>query len=352
MVHADINNLMICPPQVKGFLSILNSCPMCHEPCRKSSPALGDAAPSGESSSRSPRLLRAGLATLAVACALAWGCNPGLSLEGIRSQQEAGEFATTVEPLRKLLEVTPDDPELNHLYGLALLGTRRPDLAIWPLRKAARHPDWAIEGGLLLTRALLRGGSPEDAVEAANRVLGLAPDRVDALRLLIEARMASRQHEEMLEDTERLLALEPGDLQALMARLAALLGLERVDEAEQALAAARGAMADREDKSEWRARLCAASATFAKEKGDAVGAEAQWSDCLEQFPGEEMVVFGGIEFFGERAQPARGLEILRRALDENPTHLPFIEALAHRLGASGHSAEAEDLLRAATRDGV
>jgi tetratricopeptide (TPR) repeat protein len=289
---------------------------------------------------------------LLVACALAWGCNPELTLEDIHSQHEAGDFATTVETLRKLLQASPDDPELNHLYGLALLQTRRPDLAIWPLRKAASHPDRAIEDGLLLVRALLRGGSPEDAVQAANRVLGLAPNRVDALRLLIEARMASRQHEEVLEDAERLLALEPGDLEGLLARLAALLSLERVDEAEQALAAAREALDHREGEPESRARLCAASATFAKEKEDAVGAEAQWNDCLEQFPGVEMIVFGGIEFFVERGQPARGLDILRRALDENPTHLRFIEALAHRLGASGRGAEAEDLLRAATRDGV
>ncbi|HEY5657482.1 MAG TPA: tetratricopeptide repeat protein [Myxococcota bacterium] len=287
-----------------------------------------------------------------MACALAWSCSPELGLEGIRSQQEAGQFAPTIEPLRKLLESTPDDPELNHLYGLALLQTRRPDLAIWPLRKAAQDPDRAIEDGLLLARALLRGGSSEDGVEAANQVLELAPDRVDALRFLIEARLTSRQHEEVLEDAERLLALEPEDPQALIARLAALLSLERVDEAEQALAAAREAITDREGEPDWQPRLCAASATFAEEQGDAAEAETQWNACLEQFPGEETIVFGGIEFFGERAQPARCLEILRRALDANPTHLPFIQALAHRLGASGHSAEAEELLRAATRDGV
>jgi tetratricopeptide (TPR) repeat protein len=292
------------------------------------------------------------LAPWVAAFALVCGCGPEARLDDIRIQQEAGQFAPTVEPLRKLLEATPDDPELNHLYGLALLGAGRPELAIWPLQKAAQHPDRAIEDGLLLARALLRGGSPKDAVEAANRVLGLAPERVDALRLLIEARLASRQHEEVLEDAERLLAVEPQDPQALIARLVALLNLERVDEAEQALAAAEEMIADRDEEPDWRPRLCAASATFAKEKGDLAGAEAQWNACLEQFPGEAAIVFGGVEFFGERAQPARGLEILRRALDANPTYLPFIQALAHGLGASGRSTEAEELLLAATRDGV
>ena len=55
-----------------------------------------------------------------------------------------------------LLEATPDDPELNHLYGVALLGARQPELSICPLRKAAQEPDRAIEDGLLLCQALLR----------------------------------------------------------------------------------------------------------------------------------------------------------------------------------------------------
>ena len=32
-------------------------------------------------------------------------------------------------------------------------------------------------------------------------------------------------------------------------------------------------------------------------------AEALWNDCLEQFPAEEVVVFGATEFFTERRQP-------------------------------------------------
>ncbi len=298
------------------------------------------------------RFLRSKLCLLLVVPALAGGCAPEAGIEDVRGLQEAGHFAASIEPLRRLLAESPDDPELNHLYGLALLESRQPELAIWPLRKASQHPDRAVEDGLLLARALLRGGSPADAVEAASRVLEIAPTPTAPLRVLIEARLAAKQHEEVLEDAARLLDLEPDDPQALLARLVALLNLDRADEAEQTLAAARVALEGEEGAGEWRGRLCAASATFLKEKGDVAAAEPAWDECLEAFPTDQVVVFSAVEFFTERSQHARSLEILRRAHEEAPTKLEFIEFLARGLAASGRSEEAEQLLLAATTDGV
>ncbi|TFG91601.1 MAG: tetratricopeptide repeat protein, partial [Myxococcales bacterium] len=292
--------------------------------------------------------LAVGIALAGLAC----GPDPEARLAEIRVRHEAGEFEPTLEPLRELLKTTPDDPELNHLYGVALLGSSQPELAIWPLRKAAQDPDRAIDDGLLLGLALLRGGSAADAVEQAHRVLALAPERVDVLRLLLKARLDAKQHEEVLKDAARLLALEPDDPDALMARLQALLSLDRADEAEQTLADLRAAAKNRPDDNPWPPRLCAATATFTKEKGDPDAAEELWNECLEEYPGEEVLVFGAIEFFAERPGQPRAVEILRRAHEVAPTHMPFLEALAKRLAASGESAQAEELLRAATRDGV
>ncbi|MBW2693030.1 MAG: tetratricopeptide repeat protein [Deltaproteobacteria bacterium] len=283
---------------------------------------------------------------------LACGSDPEARLEEIRSQQGLGEFAATVAPLEELLEVSPDDPELNHLYGVALLGVQRPELAIWPLRKAAQDPDRAIEDGLLLSQALNRGGSAADAVEQLLRVHELAPDRVDVVRLLLNARMSAKQNEEALETAALLLALEPDDPEALVLRLAALLALERGDEAEQALAAFGEAVEDLPADSSWRPRFCVGSATFAKERGEVEAAEAAWEDCLARFPGDDSVVSAAIEFFAERSDRARVMEIVRNAHEAKPTHLPFVEALANHLGATGKTEEAEQLLRdAANRDG-
>jgi len=283
---------------------------------------------------------------------LACGFDPEAQLEEIRHQQELGEFAATVGPLRELLEDSPDDPELNHLYGVALLGVQQPELAIWPLRKAAQQPDRAIEDGLLLGRALLHGGSASDAVQQVLRVRELAPDRIEVIRLLLQARLAAKQNEEVLETAALLLTLQPNDPDALMARLVALLSLDRADEAEQTLAVFRKAVDELPGENEWRPRGCAVMATFTKEKGEDEAAEAVWEDCLEEFPGKEIVVFGAIEFFAERSNYQRVQEILRSAYEAEPTHLSFVGALANQLGASGQTEQAEQLLRAAaTRNG-
>ncbi len=287
-----------------------------------------------------------------VAFALVGGCRPEAQLDDLRRFQQRGRFAETIGPLRERLDEAPDDPELNQLYGRALLQTGQPALAIWSLRKAAQDPDRAIDVGILLVRAILAGGSAEDGVVAANQVRELAPDRVDVMRLLISARLKASQNEEALVDVERLLELKPGDSAALISRLVALLTLDRADEAEEALAEIGEAIKNLEDGYEWEPRVCGGTATFMKEKGDPEAAERLWNDCLEQFPAEEMIVFGGVEFFAERSQPRRATEILRRALEAEPTQLAFIEALARRLNLAGENAEAERLLLAATEDGV
>jgi tetratricopeptide (TPR) repeat protein len=292
------------------------------------------------------------VAVVAVALALAGSRDPALQLDDIRNYQKTGRFGVTIEPLRERLKETPKDPELNHLHGLALLMTGQSSLAIWSLREAAQDPDRAIDDGILLVRATLVGGSAEDAVLAASRVLELAPENVDAMNLLIAARLKARQNEEVLADVERLLELKPDASGAKISRLVALLNLDRADEAEEALAEISEAIKSREGGYEWEPRVCGGTATFMKEKGDPEAAELLWNDCLEQFPGEEIIVFSGIEFFNERSQPRRGIEILRRAVETDPTHLPFIEALANRLSQAGETAEAERLLLAATEDGV
>jgi len=283
---------------------------------------------------------------------VACGSNPEARLEEIRSRQELGDFAGTVVPLRELLETNPGDPELNHLYGVALLGAGRPELAIWPLRKAAQEADRAIEDGLLLSQALLRGGSAADAAQELLRVLELAPDRADVARLLLQARLKARQNEEALEAAARVLALEPDDPEALVGRLAAFLALDRAEEAKQALAAFGEAVDDMPDESPWHARFCAGTASFATEKGEVEAAEAAWEECLEKFPGEELVVFNAVEFFTKQSNRARALEILRGAHEAKPTHLGFVESLVSWLEAAGQTEEAKRLLREATvRDG-
>ncbi len=85
----------------------------------------------GVTKGRSRRWLAWGVVLTVLAC----GSDPEARLEEIRSLQEFGDFEGTVAPLRELLKASPDDPELNHLYGVALLGVGRPEFALWPLRR-------------------------------------------------------------------------------------------------------------------------------------------------------------------------------------------------------------------------
>ncbi len=136
-------------------------------------------------------------AVVVVVLALVGACSPEPSIDELRSFQRAGRFAETIEPLRALLEETPDDLELNHLYGVALLRTGQAALAIWPLRKSAQDPDREVDNGLLLIQAILAGGSAEDALVVADRVLEIEPDRIDLMRLRITALARARKNEDV-----------------------------------------------------------------------------------------------------------------------------------------------------------
>ncbi|UCH29054.1 MAG: tetratricopeptide repeat protein, partial [Myxococcales bacterium] len=236
---------------------------------------------------------------------------------------QSGRYAETIKPLEALLDRTPDDPELNHLYGVALLATGNTGLAVWSLRKAAEDPERAVGDGLLLGHAQLSGGSAGDAITTADRILERVPDLPDALLLRAEAKLAEKRAEEALDDIERVLEQQPGEPAALLARATALLLREREEEAAEALAAVREIAPENEDQAAWQARFCAAGAVFAGEKGDLELARAEWAQCLERHPSEPVVVEKAVDFFDQRGEYERATGVLRRALGEKPEHTPF-----------------------------
>ena len=218
----------------------------------------------------------------------------------IRALHEVGEYAASFQMLETLLDQDPDHPELNQLYGVALLATRQAAVAVWPLSKAAEAPERALEAGILLARAHLENQSPADAIVAADRVLEQAPDLLEALLVRIDAKLVAKRAEEALVDIDTILEFDPNQPDALIAQLVALLALERVEEAEAALAAARERVDELEGQEPVQARFCAASAVFTLEKGGEGAGEkaaAEWDACLERFPLEPIVVDGAAAFF-------------------------------------------------------
>ena len=95
---------------------------------------------------------------------------PG-DLAVIRKQQEAGDYASTLEPLRNLIAERPNDPETNYLYGTALLYGSEPSLAIFPLRQSMDDPAWLVPAGIQLAQAALITADFNEAVNATTRIL-------------------------------------------------------------------------------------------------------------------------------------------------------------------------------------
>jgi tetratricopeptide (TPR) repeat protein len=286
---------------------------------------------------------------VALLLSLACGDDP-TGVEEIRRLQMQGRFAETIEPIREILREQPGNAELHLLYGVALSRTGQASLAIWSLREAQQDPIWFQPASVELARSAVFSRDFPAAIAAASAVLELEPDHLVALRLRGEARLENKiEAEEGLEDLERALELEPDDLPTRLTRFRALLALERVEEAEAALAEVESLVADGELLDEDAALICVMGASFSYERGEVEKAEELYEGCLETFPLSGSVLDVAVEFFDQEERPERATEILRAFTDSVPLSTVHRGRLARRLRAAGKPDEAEALLLEATR---
>jgi len=264
----------------------------------------------------------------------------------IRELHEKRHFRESIERLRALVDEDPDRAETNFLLGKALMRTGEPSLAIWSLRRAAESPDYRVEANLMLTRIMLGGRTPSDAIGTIDQVLALEPENVEALVLRVQAYLREGRREDALADIARVVELDPENLPILVPRVLALIELERIDEAEEALETARDKVesTEREVSEEIRGRLCVANALFAFEKGDAESAEAQYTDCLEVYPTNQIVVEHVVRFYDGSDRQELATETLQRAFEESRDSF-FRGTLARRMGRLGEPEEQERLMR-------
>jgi len=276
-------------------------------------------------------------------------CNWGDARERIRWQQRSGDFAATVEPLRELLAESPGDPELNYLYGLALVRTGQIGLASWPLRRALEDPDWLRPAGLQLAELGLTSQDFNEVVEVTTRILEVEPD--DPIARLYRAQAHAhwkKDAEAALADARQILETSPGTLEAYEPLILALLALGRQEEASQALDEAGERLEELGAAESQRAWHCSTTAIFAQDADDLERARALWEQCLEQYPGDPTVVTNAVTFFDGGYETERSLEALRRAVEHSPDRQPFRVGLAARLRQTGRADEGEAILREAT----
>ena len=275
------------------------------------------------------------------------GCSTSAdSLAEIRELQGNQQFAESIAPLRVMLDENPDQPEVSFLLGKALMRTGDSSSAIWPLRRAMKSADYVVEAGLMLGRAELKSRTPRDVLDAVNLVLAVEPENVEALTIRAQGYLKGSRKEEALADLERAIELDPGNLEALVPHVVALIGLERIEEAEQALAHAKEVIAtsERVVREKLRGRLCVANGMFVFEKGEVDRATTLYEECLEAYPEDRLVVLEAVTHFDRLKQPERATEILREAYAKSSTP-HFGSALARRMGRLGKPEEREKLLR-------
>jgi tetratricopeptide (TPR) repeat protein len=294
---------------------------------------------------------RAARAWLSTAAVIAAACGPADPLDAVRALQDSRrDYAASLEPLRKLVEQSPGNPEVQFRYGVALLATRQPALALWPLRRAAESPEWSAKANLTLGSAYALTGSYDQAVEVLSREIDRDPKNVKALTLRGSSRILSkRDYKGALADAEQILEIDPDNVDARATRAVALLNLDRVDEAGAAIDELDSLQRDDALGLNGSVGYCTARAKFAEEKGDTELAEKRYGDCLAQFPTDAGLLQQAMEFYDHRQQVDRSTELLRAALAAAPESQNYRLALASRLRAQKKPEEAERVLREGTQ---
>lgn len=289
----------------------------------------------------------AALAASSLLLMLVAACDRPPSIDGIRTLQDEGRYAETIEPLRRLLEEAPDDPETHLLYGTALARTGAARVALWSLRKAAETEAFTVPATLELAGAHARSGNWGDAIAAAAAVIEIEPENLPARILRGEAYLSEGIHpERALEDFDFVLDEDPTSVPALNARASALLLAGRVEEAADAIDQLETIVRENPADVRTQAGLCAAQAVLRQERGELAEAEARFEECLEQFPVHGGIVDAAITFFDGKGDRARSDALLEKALELAPESISYRRTLALRAEAAGDSERALKILRA------
>jgi tetratricopeptide (TPR) repeat protein len=281
---------------------------------------------------------------LSIASLLLSACGGSDPVAEARDMQARGEFAESIDPLRELLETHSDDPEVHYLYGMALTATGLPTQAQWSFRKALEADEWRAKAALQLARGANMTNNHDAAVANATLVLELEPENLDALLLRTHARVQSRRdYEGALADAEAVLEIDPENTAALSLKGVSLFGLERVEEGREVVEELERRFREENLGMEDTARYCTTRGIFLNENSQPEEAEAQFDECLEEFPARGIVVDAAVGFHDDNKRYARSLEILRKALEEAPYSM-YRKAVADRLRGGGDVEGAEQVL--------
>ncbi len=262
----------------------------------------------------------------------------------VRALQDVGQFTASIDELREILAVAPDDPEASYRLGVALVQTGEMSRAVWPLEKAAESPDYTIQASLLLASTHFANQNFEAVVKAADRVLEADPNRLVALRMRAKGNLGAGQLEAAMADTERLLESEPDDYSVNLMYATILTDSGKLDEAEAAtnhlkeIGAASGDPAT-------ATRACLAAALFANDvREDTAKARKLFEECLTLYPANAFLTGETMKFYDSIDKPELATALARKTAEQAPENLSLRASLANRLEMTGDPEGAEKVL--------
>ena len=251
-------------------------------------------------------------------------------LAEVRALHAAGQFQESIAPLRVLLTAEPEHAEANYRLGVALVQTGRPSLAIWPLQKAAQSQELQIPAGLMLASTLLASDSFEESIRATDAVLAAEPDHLGALYTRARANIGIGRPDEALVDVDHALQLRPDDFTASTLKVAALVDLERVDEA-LALHVELKQSSEAAGDEDSAARACTVLGRFYASQDQIDHASETILGCIEKYPTHPFVQQYASDFFTAIQKPDEAVQIWRSAVANAPEDIALRSKLASML---------------------
>ncbi|MEZ4331386.1 MAG: tetratricopeptide repeat protein [Myxococcota bacterium] len=342
---------------------------------------------------RTSRRLIGAAFPVAVVMLAACARSPEDRLAEIREMHRTGRIEESIPELIDLIESGSRDGEVFYRYGRALAMTGHPERSIWALDAAMEDPKWLVPAGQQLALDAQRSGNFDFGLEILERLERERPEGEEAedRERLLHARMlieTNRRYEEALEILDAFLDRSPGEDEALRLKAAALLGLERPDDAYEVIreatrvaeaggstptdvaevsdgeggskeataiptdASASDALdavedvvaAEDEAPSDREAYWCTIRASFQRESSKLDEAKATIDACLAAHPASVSLINEATKIYSER-QPERILEILEAAHAAEPDDPDIRRALVRTDEALGRFDDAEAVLR-------
>ena len=341
------------------------------------------------------------ISTLLLAGSLSIACGDTDQLDEVRELQANGQVEESVGKLVEMIDDGDRRPEVLYRYGRGLSHLGEIGRALWPLDLAIDDPEFTVPAALELARNSIQGGNFEFALQTLERLRELRTDGAadtDARAFLLEARAhldGRRSYDSALAAVERVLELDPGNAAAQRYQVVALLGAERPDEARDVIrefglgssSKAEGSSSKAEgfsdqaegssdqaegssdqaesssdqaggsfyaesnelptDQEGQAAYWCSVGVSFHKDAGDLVEAEKMALECLEVFPDNPGTIDRTVEIYQLQRKHEKAVELLRAALENDPTNRRRRLPLVFQLRGLGRYNEAEAILQKA-----